>query len=154
MFLLVQKSIRGGICQAVHRYAEANNEYMNNYNKSIKSSYLIYLDVSNLYGWAMSQKLLVEGFKWVKRISKSNEKFIKNYDENSNRRYSLEADVEYLKSLVPIKILHIYQKERKFKNFISLFAICKTKKISSHKSFKTSIKSWINSKKSTQSNPI
>ena len=39
---------------------------MNNFNKNIESSYLVYLDANNLYGWAMSQKLPVNGFKWVK----------------------------------------------------------------------------------------
>ena len=53
------------MCQAVYRYAKANNEYMKKYNKSIKSSYILYLDANNLYGWAMSQKLPVDGFKWI-----------------------------------------------------------------------------------------
>ena len=55
--LMVEKGSRGGICQAIRRYAKANNKYMNNYNKDIISSYLMYLDANNLYGWAMSQKL-------------------------------------------------------------------------------------------------
>ena len=45
---------------------EANNKYMNNYDKNIESSYIKFLDANNLYGWAMSQKLPVNGFKWVK----------------------------------------------------------------------------------------
>ena len=68
----VEKGTRGGIYQAIHRYAKANNKYMKNYDKDIISSYLIYLDANNLYGWAMSQKLPVNGFKWVKNLSKFN----------------------------------------------------------------------------------
>ena len=77
MFLMVEKGIRGGICQATHRYAKANNKYMNNYDKKIDWSYIEYLDTNNLYGWAMSQKLPVNGFKWVKDVSKFNEDFVK-----------------------------------------------------------------------------
>ena len=74
---------------------------MKNYDKNIKSSYIDYLEANNLYGWAMSQKLPVNGFKWVKekKLSKFNEDLIKNYDENSNRGYFLEVDIDYLKEL-------------------------------------------------------
>ena len=49
---------------------------------------------------AMYQKLLVNGFKWVKNVSKFDEDFIKDYDENSNKGYILEVDVEYPKNLL------------------------------------------------------
>ena len=101
MLLMVEEGTRGGICQAIHRYAKANNKYMKNYDKNIISSYLMYLDANNLYGWAMSQKLPVNGFKWVEksRLSRFNERFIKNYNENSDIGYFLEVDVEYPKKL-------------------------------------------------------
>ena len=82
---------------------------MKNYDKSIESSYLRNLDASILYGWAMSQKLLVNSFRWVFDISRFNEEFIKNYNENSDIGYFLEVDVEHLKN---IKICLFYQKEK------------------------------------------
>ena len=54
----------------------------------------------NLYGWAMSQKFPVNGFEWVEELSQFNEDFIKNYDEDSNKEYFLEVDVEYPKKNV------------------------------------------------------
>ena len=79
-YLMIEKGIRGGICQATHRYSKANTKYIKNYNKNIESSYIEYLDANNMYGWKMSQKLPVKGFKWVKqkKLSKFNEDFIKN----------------------------------------------------------------------------
>ena len=65
---MVEEGIRGGIGQAVYRYAKAKNKYMKNYNMSIESSYLEYLDVKNLYGQAMSQKRPVNSFKWVEDL--------------------------------------------------------------------------------------
>ena len=64
MLLMVEKGIRGGICHAIHRYAKGNHKYIKNYDKNIISSYLMYLDGNNLYGWGMSQKLPVDGFKF------------------------------------------------------------------------------------------
>ena len=47
----------------------------------------------------MSQKLVVDGFKWIKELSKTDECFIKNYNENSDKGYILEVEVEYPKNL-------------------------------------------------------
>ena len=66
MLLMVEKGIRGRLCHAIYRYAKANNKYMKNYNKDKEESFLQYLDDNNLYGWAMSQKFPVSGFKWKK----------------------------------------------------------------------------------------
>ena len=68
LLLMVEKGINGGICYAIHRYPDRNNKCMRNYNKNEESSYLMYLDASNLYGWTMSQKLLVGSFKWKKYV--------------------------------------------------------------------------------------
>ena len=76
MLLMIEARIRGGMCKSVHRYAKAN-KYMKNYDKSIESSYLMYLDSNNLHGWAMSQTLPVNGFKKKDDQSRFNEDFIK-----------------------------------------------------------------------------
>ena len=85
MLLMIEKGIRGGICHSVHRYAKANNKYMKNYNNNEKSKYVQYLDANNLYGWAMSKKLPVNGFKLLDS-NKINEEFIKNCNENDKKR--------------------------------------------------------------------
>ena len=95
MLLMVEKGIRGGICHSVHRKAKANNKYMKIYDKNKESSYIIYADANNLYGWAMSQKLPVDGFEWVEDLSVIDEDFIKNYDEDSDIGYIIEVDIEY-----------------------------------------------------------
>ena len=96
MLLMIGEGIRGEICHAVHRYAKANNKYMKNYDKIKESSYIQYLDANKLYGAAMSEKLPINGFKWVNDISGINEKFVKSYDKkNSDKGYIFEVDVDY-----------------------------------------------------------
>ena len=72
---------------------------MKDYDKNKESSYIQYLDENNLYGWTMSQNLPVAGFKWIKKTSKIDDYFIKNYNENGDIGFFLEVDVEYPKKL-------------------------------------------------------
>ena len=105
MLLMFEEGIRVGMCQSIYRHAKAKNKYMNNHDKNNESSYLEYLEASNLYGWAMSQKLPVRNFKWIGKddTSKFDEEFIKNYDEDSDQGYILEVDVKYPEN---IRMLH------------------------------------------------
>ena len=86
---------------------------MKNYDKNIESSYIEYLDANNLYGWAMSQKLPTNGFKWVEGLSQFNESFIKNYDENSDLGYFLEEDIDYPKEFFNLHRNLTFLPERK-----------------------------------------
>ena len=100
MILMNENGIRGGITQAIHRYSSANIKYTENYILNIPSSYLMYLDANNLYGYAMCRKLPLNDFRWVKNIAKLSNEFIMNYDEETSKRgYLLEADIEYPKHL-------------------------------------------------------
>ena len=107
MLLMVEEGIRGGICHSIHRCAKANNKYMKSYNNNEESSHIQYLDANNLYGWAMSKKLPVNGFKWINNNETAepnakhviNEEFIERYNENDNKGYIFEVGVKYPKRL-------------------------------------------------------
>lgn len=90
MLMFIERGIRGGISQCSNRYAHANNKYMGErYNASEKSKYLMYYDVNNLYGWAMTQYLPYGGFTWVPNATNY------NVAEDSPFGYILEVDLEY-----------------------------------------------------------
>ena len=98
MLMMFEKGIRGGISHISKRYAEANNKYMKNYNKTQPSTYIQYLDANNLSGWAMSQKLPTHGFKWMKDIEIPS--VIKLLEKKDNKTgYIFEVDLEYPQSL-------------------------------------------------------
>ena len=96
MLLMFERGIRGGITQAVHRYAKANNKYMGDqYNPQECTSYLQYLDANNLYGWAMSQSLQTGEFRWVNIKPDEIDKLAARTDKG----YLLEVDVSYPREL-------------------------------------------------------
>ena len=95
MLLIVEIGIKRGICNTICWHAKANNKYMKDYDEAKESSYINYWDLNYLYGWAISQKLPVNKFKWKEETSQFNKNFIKNYDEKSEEGYILEVDVQY-----------------------------------------------------------
>ena len=93
--LFIEKGMRGGISYIAHRHAVADNKYMKNYDPEVESSYIMYLDANNLYGWAMSQSLPVGDFKWLPP-----EDFIlDNYTDDTRKGVILEVDLEYPEEL-------------------------------------------------------
>ena len=96
MLLMFERGIRGGITQAVRKYASANNKYMRDrFDPKFERSYLQYLDANNLHGWAMSQPLPTGGFRWVD----VNPKEISELATRTDKGYILELDVSYPKEL-------------------------------------------------------
>ena len=91
MYLMVEKGLRGGISMVSNRYAKANNPLLEDFNPNEKTSYLMYLDANNLYGWAMVQHLPTGGFKWS---STSIEDILKHALEDQTG-YICEVDLEY-----------------------------------------------------------
>ncbi|GFU59974.1 uncharacterized protein TNCV_3237601 [Trichonephila clavipes] len=93
MYLFIEKGMRGGISQCSNRYARANNKFLPNFEPSKPQNFLLYVDANNLYGWAMSQYLPLNDFKWVDFLK------VDNIDENGGKVYILEVDLEYPESL-------------------------------------------------------
>ena len=85
--LFIEKGMRGGISYIAHRRAKANNKYMENFNEGEESSYIMYLDANNLYGWAMSKPLPYGNFKWAEP------KYVE--EKKQGIGYTYEVDLEY-----------------------------------------------------------
>ena len=91
-YLFIEKGLRGGISYIAKRYAKANNKYMNDYDPKKLSTFITYLDMNNLYGWAMSEYLPYGGFKWLKNVDEFD---VMSVSEKSPIGYFLEVDLEY-----------------------------------------------------------
>ena len=102
MLLMVEKSIRGGICHNIYQYAKANNKYIK-HDRHKESFYFEYCNANNLYGSAVSQNLLANHFTWVADISEFNKDFIKSYYDESDEANFLEVDAHY-----PVNLHNLY----------------------------------------------
>lgn len=102
--LFVEKGVRGGISQCSKRHSEANNEYMGtDYDKNKLSKYLMYFDVNNLYGWAMTQPLPISDYSWISTDFYENiEEFESNVlkiPDDAEYGFMFEIDIEYPQNL-------------------------------------------------------
>ena len=88
--LFIERGIRGGVANITHRYAKANNQYLDSYDPSKENEFIIYLDANNLCGWAMSQSLPVGNFNWMN----STEDFdVMSIPDDGPQGYILEVDL-------------------------------------------------------------
>ena len=100
MYQMVEAGLRGGVSYIAYRYSKPNNKYLRDYDKIKDSSYLMYLDANNLYGWAMSQPLPTGRCKWLK-----DDKWDDIYKNKEGIGYFIECDLEYQKKKYIIYIM-------------------------------------------------
>lgn len=97
--MFVEKSLRGGISQVSNRHCKTNNKYMGpEYDSSKPSNYLLYLDVNNLYGWAMNETLPISDYSWVEQDFSDIENCTRNIIQTADDAeygYMLEVDLKY-----------------------------------------------------------
>ncbi len=90
MYLMIEKGIRGGVSSIMKRYSKANHKYLSDYDPSLPSQHIMYLDANNLYGWAMSKPQHHKNFRWMK------EEELKDW---RSKPCILKVDLEYPKEL-------------------------------------------------------
>ena len=85
--MFFEQGMRGGVSYINKTYSEASE----NVN-------ILYLDMNNLYGCAMSKYLLYASFKWVNDVNEIEQKLMR-IKSNSTTEYILEVDLEFPKKL-------------------------------------------------------
>ncbi|KAK5644551.1 hypothetical protein RI129_005851 [Pyrocoelia pectoralis] len=92
MIMFIERGIRGGVAQCSNRYAKANNKYMDSYDPSAPTSYLMYLDVNNLYGKSMGEFLPYADFSFVDEPDIDS---ILSNPDDSDVGYIIDCDLDY-----------------------------------------------------------
>ena len=95
-YIFIEKGLKQGISYIAKRYSKANNKYLNHYDPKKPSTFILYLNMNNLYGWAMTEYLPYKEFKWLKNIDKFD---IMSINDKSPIGYFLEVDLEYPEEL-------------------------------------------------------
>lgn len=98
MYNFFELACRGGISMITQKYARANNTYVKDYDPSKPSSYLMYYDANNLYGWAMSQPLPTGLMRWLE--DDEMQRFeLQKVSKDGEKGYMLEVDLKYPQEL-------------------------------------------------------
>ena len=98
MHIFFDRGMRGGISMVANPFAQANNEFMDNFNSSLPRSEIKFYDANNQYGWAMEHFLPTHGFEWVEVETMSLEgwrEFILNQSKDQEIGYFFEVDLHY-----------------------------------------------------------
>ena len=91
---MIERQTRGGLCfVGSKRYVEANSKYLENYDPSTPSIYIMYWDANNLYGWAMVQYLTYKGLRFVKHVSLNE---ILQTADDSSQGYIIELSLIHI----------------------------------------------------------
>ena len=93
-YLFIIKGIRGGMSMVSKRHAVANNKYVEGYNSSKSSSFILYLDANNLYGRAMQEYLPWKNFEWMSPYQ-LNYDFIKRLEPEGEVGCIIQCSLEY-----------------------------------------------------------
>ena len=92
MYLFIDKGLRGRISYIAKRQAKENNIYARDYDPKKPSTFITYLNMNNLYGWAMTEYIPYGGVQWLKNVNKFD---VISINEKSEIGYILEVDLEY-----------------------------------------------------------
>ena len=82
MYIFFERGTRGGISDISNRYSKANNRHLKSYDPKQELKH-IYLNVNNLYDYAMSKFPPTSGFKWID----PKEFDLNKYTSNSSRGF-------------------------------------------------------------------
>ncbi len=94
---IFEKSKRGGLTfVGSKRYVKANNQHIAGYDPKTKSTYLLYVDANNLYGWAMSQALPKKDLAFSNETSLET---ILNTEDEAETGYMVEIDIKFNKEI-------------------------------------------------------
>ena len=93
-YLFVTRGIRGGLSMVSKRYARANNKYMSDFDPSQKSSFIIYIDANNLYGWSMTKPIPQKRLRFMKS-SELTEEFLMQLTDDGPVGCIVECTLAY-----------------------------------------------------------
>ena len=94
MYTFIEQNLRGGITTINHRHFKANNKYLDDFDDTQASSYIMYVDANNLYGVGLSSKMPIKDYRWLTE-SEIIALALLDIDTDGDYCYILEVDLHY-----------------------------------------------------------